>query len=356
MLTRILTATMPKQEHVDFVIPMNVFETIGKVTSRIEPYHSQFLADALSDSLNGDRSLFDAVWRLAAPPEWEPPENAIVNAEEVVSGQGRVDILIKSDSPNPRILGIEVKTTDASTTPGQLERYRCGLAKKFAEHEIAIVFLTPFTREWAPDKADALATVKEFKEFQGEHPGAKTKHISWLDVAAIPWDGNELWRQHQLYVYQHIASHKKLRLTTERDRSLDQFFGGSTVDAFWEALSELGIASNDGGATIELVESQNTPDFAQNLAEAFEILIREGEGVSQTANHSDRFAAELRQRFLDSSYREVHEALFNLSVRYRHVSVRGQGNYGLRVAHSEFNSVSLVTSAGIERLRIVGQR
>ena len=46
---------------------MNIFETIERVSGTYEPYHSRFLADALEDSLGGDRSLFDAVWRLAAP-------------------------------------------------------------------------------------------------------------------------------------------------------------------------------------------------------------------------------------------------------------------------------------------------
>ncbi len=61
---------------------MNIFETIGKVTRGIEQYHSQFLVDALVDSLNGDRSLFDSVWRLAASPDWEVPEHAEVRPEE----------------------------------------------------------------------------------------------------------------------------------------------------------------------------------------------------------------------------------------------------------------------------------
>ena len=52
---------------------LNVFTTIHKATHRIEPFHSQFLADALDDSIRGDQSLFDAVWRLAAPSGWELP-------------------------------------------------------------------------------------------------------------------------------------------------------------------------------------------------------------------------------------------------------------------------------------------
>ena len=55
---------------------MNIFETIERATSRIERFHSQFLADSLQESLTGDRSLFDQVWTLVAPPDWQIPESA----------------------------------------------------------------------------------------------------------------------------------------------------------------------------------------------------------------------------------------------------------------------------------------
>ena len=333
---------------------MNIFESIEGVTRRIEPFHSQFLADALKASINGDRTLFNGVWRLTAANGWDVPANPGITAEEVVPGQGRIDIAIKSDSPQPRIVGIEVKTTDSSATPGQLERYRGGLAEKFPGYAVTIAYLTPFNQVWAPDKADALPTVKEFTDFQANYPDAR--HISWLDIAAIPWHGNELWRQHQLYVYQHISSHKKLRISTTRDRSLDQFFGEESVTAFWEALSELGIESSAGGAVIELAQLDVAPDFANKLAQAFQILITDGDKVSRNANRADRFSADLRRPFLDSPRGKVHEALFALS-NHNHVWVQGEGDYGIRVAHTEHTSgVSLVRSRGPERLEIVGQR
>ena len=335
---------------------MNIFETMEKTSRRIEPFHSQFLADALVASIDGgDRSLFSAVWRLVAPEVWEAPERADINAEEFVPGQGRIDIAIRCDSPERRIVGVEVKTTDSSATEGQLERYRDGLAGKFPGYAVAIAYLTPFNRKWAMDKADDLATVREFDGFQANYPEAR--HISWLDIAAIPWNGNELWRQHQLYVYQRISAHDKLRRSAARDRSLDNFFGGAAVDSFWEALGELGIEpAQNGGAVIELAEFDGVPDFAGNLAQAFQILITDGEGVSRNANRTDRFSADLRQQFLDSPHREVHETLFALSNQ-SHVYVEGKGDYGVRVAHTGYGSgVSMVTSRGPEKLLIRGQR
>lgn len=334
---------------------MNIFESIGRTTRRIEPFHSQFLADALQESIDGDRSLFDALWRLNTPKEWEVPVKATIAAEEIVPGQGRIDICVRCECPTRRIVGIEVKTTDSSATQDQLGRYLEGLAEKFAGYEVAIAYLTPFNRQWAPDKADALPTVKAFDEFVKTHRIAR--HVSWLDVAAIPWNGNELWRQHQLYVYQHISSHKKLRVSATRDRSLDQFLGDEPVAAFWEALSDLGIESQGGADTdITLGDFGHEPDFADKLAQSFQILVTDGD-VLHGANKTNEFPADSRRQFLDSPHHKVHEALFALADRHSHVWVRGEKDYGIRVAHSAHSGgVSLVRSDGPERLKIVGKR
>ena len=337
---------------------MNIFESIRRATSQIERFHSQFLADALQDSIEGDRSLFEAVWRLTTPDKpdrWDVPVEATIVAEEVVPGQGRIDISIKCASPKRRIVGIEVKSTDSSVTPGQLERYRKGLVDKFLEYEVAIAYLTPFNRQWALDKADVLPTVKEFEEFRKIHPTAK--HVSWLDIAGISWNGNELWRQHQLFVKKYISSHKRLSESMTRDRSLDEFFGEEPVAAFWEDLLKLGIQSSDGGAVIQLAKFDGTPDFANRLAQSFETLIMDGDGIARAANREDVFPEDLRGRFLDSQYGKVHEALFTLAKDHSHVWVEGKQDYGLRVAHVNVkHGVSLVRSHGPERLEIRGRR
>ena len=292
---------------------MNIFETIDRTTTRIEPFHSQFLADAPKDSIGADRSLFDAVWAMVAPGNWSAPTNAEIQSEQVVTEQRRIDIFIRCDSPK-RIVGMEVKTTDSSATPGQLKLYYEGLTKKHNGYDVAITYLTPFNRKWAKDKADSLPTVKEFECFERECPNAFPCHVSWLDIAAVPWNGNELWRQHQLYVLQHISSVKKLQISTTRDRSLDEFFGGEAVEAFWESLSALDIPLEGGSKDIEikLAQFDHTPDFATRLAHALQNLIREGDGIVRNARKNE-FDDRLRGRFLTSSYREIHEALFGLA-------------------------------------------
>jgi hypothetical protein len=113
---------------------MNIFETIRKVTSGYEQYHSQFLADALAESLSGDCSLFNEVWKITAPSDWEIPDHADITSEEVVE-RGRVDICMRCIAPKDRVIGIEVKTVDTSARSGQLEEYFDGLERNTRDQQ-----------------------------------------------------------------------------------------------------------------------------------------------------------------------------------------------------------------------------
>ncbi len=339
---------------------LNIFEVIRKTTSRTEPFHSEFLGEALRVSASGNRSLFDAVWRLAAPDNWDIPHSPRIETEEKAekdrngaTGGQRIDISIHDDERR-RLLGIEVKTTKASAKKGQLEGYLDGLSDKYEfdkkdEDRIAIVYLTPFNRERAGDAAGSLPTVEIFKKFQDVHKNAR--HISWLDIADIPWDGNELWKQHQAYVHQEIASYRNLRSFVSRNRAFDDFFSPEAVESFWDALPFEGNKAADDGVTIDLAMLGNDPT---PLVRAFEILIADEENVSSRASKQDDFPDELRQCFKTSQFGDFHEALFALSGR-RHLWLAGKGDYGLRVAHRRSKvGVSLVRSKGAQYL-VVGQ-
>ncbi len=222
---------------------LNIFKSIGETTKRIEPFHSRFLADALEASLNGDRSLFDEVWKLVAPSCWGVPDDPEIKPEERDTESGRrIDITIR-DKTRSRIVGIEVKTSDASAEADQLRKYEQDLRSNNTGSKVAIAYLTPFSRERAGDKAGHLNAVQIFQEFK-KFSGQNAKHVSWLDVAELPWNGNELWKQHQQYVREYISSEKKLMVTTSRDRSLDKFFDADAVERFWCALASLGVHTN----------------------------------------------------------------------------------------------------------------
>ena len=327
---------------------MNIFETIGSVTHRVEPYHSQFLADALRDSLEGDRSLFEAFWKLAAP-QWEVPGDADIMAEEIVES-GRVDICIRSDYPYKRLVGVEVKTADTSALHGQLERYREGLERKFSQYTIQISYLTPFNRERAGDTAHSLHAVRIFEDFAKVFRDAR--HLSWLDVADIPWDGNVLWKQHHEYVKGRISPPSVLEKTM-LNRDLSHFFGEEATGRFYHALAGLGIHLGEDATVIDLSEYENLSSFARCLVDALKILLH-SDNVSHNADKSDKFAAELRHRFLDSKYHEVHEALFDLSRQFPHVWIQGERDYAVRTAHKNHrsNGVSLLRSHDPGRLEV----
>ena len=331
---------------------MNIFETIRKVTSGIEQYHSQFLADALVDSLKGDRSLFCAVWRLATPTDWEVPVDAEIRAEQRVEG-GSVDICLRCLSPHERVVGIEVKTVDASATRGQLERYLKGLEKEYPEATVQMVYLTPFNRERAGSAAGSRRTIREFEEFSIRFPQAR--HISWLDVAAIPWDGSFLWRQHQAYVTKHISAESKLLVNTDSNRNLSVFFGEEAAQNFWEELAVLGIFAEENGTSIDLSQFEgDLTSFASSLMRAFGTLL-DSDSVSRNANRADRFAPELREPFLESRYREVHMALFGLAESRAYAWVQGRRDYAVRTAHKNYSGgVSLFRSSGPGRI-VVGE-
>ena len=333
--------------------PMNIFETIYRAADRrIERLHSQFLADALSHSLERDRSLFDSVWKLAAPPGWEVPDGARVVAEQPLPGRRRIDVCIRCELPKRRVMGIEVKTVSASAESGQLEQYLKDLTVIFPGYEVQVSYLTPFNRKRAGDVANSLKTVRAFDEFARVFPMAR--HISWLDVAEIPWDGNPLWSQHQEYVHARMSSDRRLR-ALRSGRDIAVFFGEEAADKFRDALQELGIEMGAGGTTIDLRDHPEDVSFAASLAGALEILV-DGEQVSHSTRKRDEFPLELRSRFLDSPHREVHSALFDLSRVVPCVWVEGKRDYGIRTAHENHPSgVSLVTSAGPERL-VVGKR
>ena len=329
---------------------MNIFETIGSVTGGIERYHSQFLADALRASLRADRSLFDGLWCLATPEGWELPDCAEISTEEA-AGEGRIDICIKSDHPVKRIVGIEVKTVDESADFEQLKEYLCGLGNKYSEHCIQISYLTPFNRCRAGVNADNLLTVRAFDEFSEVSPAAK--HVSWLDVADIYWNGNDLWKQHQAYVRKHISSCSLLKESSvDRDRELFTFFGKEPARRFLDKLDELGFQHK--GDRMEMDLSAHCGDlssFAENLVDALKILLK-SDRASRDAKKADKFTEGQREPFLDSPYQQVHERLFGLSEQYSYVWIQGEGNYGVRTAHKchPGSGVSLVTTRGSNRL------
>ena len=217
-------------------IPLKIFETIGKVANKKELFHTRFLADTLADSIERDESLFSEFWSLIAPPMWTEPVNPEIHSPFTID-TGVIDVLIRVNDTRERVVGIEIKVAGGSTEPGQLEKYRVGLEARFPDAELAIAYLTPFNRDRAGSAADLLRTIREFENFAKNFDHAR--HVSWLDVADIPWDGNELWGQHQSYVRNCISSDGILERSSrggQNRENLQRAFRDSEV---YDAVSRL---------------------------------------------------------------------------------------------------------------------
>ena len=337
---------------------VDIFRTIETATrQRMERIHSQFLGDALRDSIEGDRSLFDGVWGLCAPEAWETPRDAEILNELRLNGGQRIDLAIR-DSDSDRVLGIEVKTAERSAEAGQLECYLQGLlANTKNVEDIAIAYLTPFNRERAEraigDRAGLLRTVRFFDEFAVGFEQAR--HVSWLDVADIEWDGRAIWQQHTSYVQERMACDKDLKVRDKRTRALSDFFGGEAAEEFWNELDPIMGKEINGRVSIDLESIAKQGEAAveeavERLKRALTILIEADDSVAHLSR-LDSFDELLRERFLKSACRAFHEMLFGLAVRFEPVWVHGKKEYGLRVANRcPGGKYSLVTSDGPGRL------
>ena len=302
--------------------------------------------------------MFEAVWKLVAPSEWEEPKLPEINTEEDLD-TGRIDIVIRSNDQRNRIVGIEVKTVEESTKKGQLARYLGGLKAKYPKAVIAMAYLTPFNKKRVEQLREGEAVkpspaVREFKEFSKTF--TRSRHASWLDVAAIPWDGNALWEQHRKYVCNHISAPKELH----RNRALDVFFGPEPAQTFMDALEQLEVQVDGLGADID-IELKNYKDrlpwLAEGLVKALHTLVNKGDGVSRNLRSPKKDTFRKHGQYCESPFSEVHKALFGLADRNANVWVRGTKNYGVVVAHKTYKGgVSLIRSMEDSKLRISGGR
>ena len=332
---------------------VNIFESMRRVTKRQEPFHTRYLSDALTTSLERDRSLFDEVWRLVAPDDWSIPEDASVTAEKELQSGRRIDVLVR-DNASGQAVGIEIKTVDASAQKGQLMRYWQDLQELSAgPQSVALAYLTPFNDTSLDDEGHAPRTVEAFRGFTkwlGVKYGGHAKHVSWLEVAAIPWDGNELWEQHREYIYKHISSPEARKVSTlTKGRTFEDFFGKAPAGAFWKKLEDLGVVPTTHGVVIK-IGNHNADHLRSRLIEAIEVLA-ESSFVSRDVEMKDRF--DSHADFLNSDYADIHRSLFCLARSRKSLWLQGKKNFGIRVAHENYPSgVSLVTSRGPGQLEI----
>ena len=326
---------------------MNIFAIIQDVQTRNEPIHSNFLAEALKESLSDDRDLIDQFWTMAVAgdPTWPLADQLIITAEDPFFDRKRVDLTLV-DNHAMLCIGVEIKTDDDSAQQGQLSGYQTQLELKYPEHRVRMVYLTPFNRERAGAQSMGLHSITEFEAFVKAHPdAAHPVHLSWMDVADIDWaGGGDIWRQHQTYVRDVICEPQNHDL-----RDLDDFFGPEAVKDFVDAIAAC-VPIQTRGSVVSFVLDEVSDPTA--LVNAFRILI-ESPFAGRHRALSNRFDTGLRNVYYDSDFSTIHSGLFALADEYPWVWLQGIGNYGLRVAHPRSaGGVSICTSNGTDKLRI----
>ena len=334
----------------------NIFEILNLQ----EPSYSAFLGTMLKQSHETDGRLFDAFWEMATPGWPRPGGKALIRPEDYLGkGIGRIDLTLE-DVEGERLLGVEVKTQMTSTTSGQLQHYREGLVRKYRNHTLAIAFLTPFNRKRAGDVADSLRSVREFEKFQKTFP--HSTHLSWLDLADIDWDGDELWEQYRAHIRSTIASDAVLDSwkTNDRPRHLETLFGAEAAETFDERLRESGVDRDGGPAEgkykLDLTQVRKPAVFA----DAFRALVESEEIRNGGKAKKDTFAgAPPLNKFLRGRASDAHFALFQLAAEHENVWIEGRKNYSLRVTHPHpkyARGAILLTSSGEDEVWIEGPK
>lgn len=326
---------------------VNIFNIIRRVTSRIEPYCSHFLADALSSSIGKDKTLFERVWTHCAPPDWKPPTEADTFAEDILGEGKRIDITI-IDENSSRVLGLEVKTTDRSVNPGQLETYYRLLKNKYPNKKVSIAFLTPFNegsvKESGRDSKEAsrLPSVREYHELRRINPIVPVVHVSWQQIVNIQWAEEPLWEQFARFVQNQIAPPRILETYLRNDQSLTRFFSDDAIKEFASAMH--GLTRSDNSVDFDTLASD--PRALQSLLDALTALIEDDQSVDRRRFKKNKFSADRFEKFVNTDCGTVHHAVFILTRKYDHVWIEGEKDYGVRVAHNNDREkgVSILTS------------
>ena len=151
-----------------------------------------------------------------------------------------------------------------------------------------------------------------------------------------------MWNLFRTHIRDEIASGNKLNASLLRNRSFHDFFGEEAAMRFWEQLALIDVYPTETGAQLDLKRLKDDPGV---LVRALEILVDGAEGTGP--EKQNKFADKLRERFLVSEWRAVHETLFDMPLRFPNVWLEGQNDYALRVAHPRHRSgVSLLRSKG----------
>lgn len=330
----------------------NIFDIIGKVTCRIEPFHSELLTVILRDNKVFFKSFITHIFRFSkndASISFIESDSIKVLSEDSFFDYKRIDIIIKE--PNTKnIIGIEVKTSDSSVRNNQLMEYYDKMVEKYPDYRVFLVFLTPFNTKNLPKEIvpRQIAAINEFTIFQNLYPNSI--HVNWDEVVNFYKADSEfdtsILKIHYSYIKSKITNQSRLitRISNvERNRGLAIFFGDECLDSFYEYITNNEIVFSERENELYFEISKNGNNHSE-LFNALKILI-ESDKLNKKAIKQNKISDELKQRYENGTNGDFFKQLFEFINGYPYLWMEGQRKIGVRVSHSLHPSsgVSIVT-------------
>ena len=322
---------------------VNIFEIHRRTTSRIEPFHTAYLASCLTES----QELLGKFWALATArkKKWPVPSTHVrVVDEDILDDGRRVDIVIRASSSN-LLIAVEAKTSDSSVKQGQLDDYLKRLEARYPSHKIWMTYLTPFNTKNKPKGSRGQEAIKEFNRFntgyeRGSERGyALSSHLSWVEVAELVWQGNDdVWRQHVKYIKETICKQPPLVVGWG---SLDEDLGWEIMRDFWHEIDKTGFHADKGVITLK---QDNDPEA---LTGALKLLLSSEKVRSKTIGR--RTVAEgVKSELVQSTYGQFHQQVFQLLDEYPFLGIRGKKGYGLTLPVQGVHRVVSICTSKLE--------
>jgi hypothetical protein len=330
----------------------NIFEIIEKVTSRIEPFHSEFLVN----SFRNDRELLNKfIFHLINKgidkliQKFIDAEELIIKSEDSFEDYRRIDITIQ-EPISMTIIGIEVKTSDSSVSKNQLSFYYNNILQKYPDHDVIIVFLTPFNHENIPKEIspNLIRAIAGFVDFNKLIPNSI--HINWKELVNLynnsQSNENSLYTAHKEYITSKVTNESLLmrRINSlARNRGLAEFLGETCMETFFDNLFNNNIISHEDDKKIIFNIGENINNY-ESLIDSFEILI-DSEKLQKTSKKQNKVQEYLTNQYEHGSNGDFFKQFFSFINNYSYLWLEGTGRIGVRASHTLHPSsgVSLFT-------------
>lgn len=355
----------------------NIFEVISRATSRTEPFHSRYIAALFQNSALLIAKFLQHIedpLRCSTDGAYEVDEEFQLNKSGCY-----IDIIVGWPNLNrdqaQKVIGIEVKTADKSSTKGQLKKYWKQMKEHFGlnESQMHLIYLVPFDEKSLKnaglDKTHKTHAMEEYNSFVREFP-LKCDAINWLDFASIQESCLEDFEEKHTLI-QHIRYGRNIignpeELTRVMDnKDLVGFFGSDAVRRFYDFLknnalepdqteevlsfnlSELKDYSLLIEALLILIKAQENPEEPQaensDSNKRPKPINKIADGIPQSlikgCSEEKAQLIELIERYMsEGTHQSFFESLFEEIAELKYVWLKGKSNLGLRVRHPDHPS------------------